>query len=346
MNASFWTRTLIAAATLGASVHIANAQSADLTDVTVALGWLRNGQYSALLAADAEGYFEDEGLRLTLIDGGPGKNPVATVGAGQADFGITGATFIFSARLAPEPVDVVAIGAIMQKTPYSYITLADPDGPEPTPQDMVGKRIGIQSDGEIFLKGLSERNGLDMSTMEIVTVQGGAEPLLIGQVDFISGHIHNQTFQVEMEAAKPDAPENIKGKTWKVVTLAEHGVPSYNDLIFTTSQTRNERPEVVSSFLTAMARGLQLMEAEPEKVAQMVIDYPGQVETADKVEWRMAIQNDLNTSEDTREHGFLWMRPEVWDEQIAFYHENGQIPRTIAAEEVMTNEFNPGLKSQ
>ncbi len=337
-----WLASMVAAASLAASVSIASAD----TEVTVSLGWLRNAQYAPLYAADVNGYFKDEGLKLQLLDGGPGKNPVSTVGAGQADFGITGGTFIFSARVAPDPVDVVAIGAIRQKSPYAYITLVNSTDPDPTPKDMEGKTIGIQTDGEIFLKGVAEKNHLDMSKMNIQVVQGGLEPLLTGAVDFISGHVHNQPYQFELEAAKPDAPENLKGKTWKALLLSDHGVPSYNDLIFATNATLKEKPELTRKFLRAVARGLQFMQENPEETAKLSAAYEGQLDTIDKLAWSLQVQNGLNASADTQEKGFLWMQPEVWEQQMRFYHENGQVPRVIPASEVMTNDFNPGVKSK
>lgn len=340
-----WLTSLLAAATLAVSAGTALASDA-LTEVKVSLGWLRNSQYTPLYVADVNGYFKEEGLKLTLLDGGPGKNPISTVGAGQADIGITGGTFIFSARVAPDPVDVVAIGAVRQKTPYVYITLANPSDPEPKPQDMEGKTVGIQTDGEIFLKGVAERNKLDMSKIKIQVVQGGLEPLLTGAVDFISGHLHNQPYQVEVEAAKADAPANIKGKTWKVIRLSDYGVPSYNDLIFTTNAFLKEKPEVTRKFLKAVARGMQSMQSDPEGAAKIAASYEGQIDPIERLRWSLKIQNDLNTSVDTKEHHFLWMWPEVWDKQMQFYHDNGQMARLIPAAEVMTNDFQSDVKSQ
>ncbi|MGO4841405.1 ABC transporter substrate-binding protein, partial [Rhizobiaceae sp. 2RAB30] len=127
---------------------------------------------------------------------------------GQADFGIDSSVFVFRSRLAETPVDISAVGAILQNGPYGYITLTEPGAPKPTPQDMVGKKIGIQSDGEVFLQGLARLNNLDYKSFDIQVVQGGIEPLMTGQMDFYSGWVTNQPYQFELEAAKPDAPEN------------------------------------------------------------------------------------------------------------------------------------------
>lgn len=330
---------------LGLGLAGAAFAQAPLTEVKIALSWLRNGQYAAVMAADSKGYFADEGLKLTLIDGGPGKNPVPMVGVGQAQFGIISAASIFSARLAPSPVDVVAIGALIQQFPYAYITLANPGAPEPTPKDLEGKRVGIQADGEMFLKAVIKKNGLDASKIKIETVLATAEPLLVGKVDYFSGMLHNQTYQVEQEAAKPDAAAAVKGKVWKSVNFSRYGVPTYGDTLFTSGKVAKEQPDLVRKVTKAIARGMKFTLDNPAEAVKLVDAYPGQIERADKLAWRLKVQNPMNVSEGTRSQGLLWMDPKVWDGTMAFYREYEQIPRVLPAAEVMTNAFNPGIKS-
>src|SRR4029079_1738753 len=120
--------------------------------VSTQLGWLRNGEVAPVMVADAKGYFKDEGITHKILDGGPGKNPVPIVGAGQADFGITaGGNSVFQARVAPDPVDVLAVGTMLQTGPYSYIPLLNPNDPPPQPKDIEGKTFGMQADGDFYL---------------------------------------------------------------------------------------------------------------------------------------------------------------------------------------------------
>lgn len=324
----------------------AQAQAQGLTEVKVALSWLRNGQYAPLLAADALGYFKEEGLKPTLLDGGPGKNTISFVGVGQADFGIDSSVFTFRSRLADTPIDISVVGAILQHGPYAYITLADPGAPAPTPKDMVGKRIGIQSDGEVFLKGLARMNNLDYDSFKIQFVQGGIEPLMTDQVDFYSGWITNQPYQIELEAAKPDAPPNLKNKTWKAIVLSEVMVPAYGDVLFARTDLLKKNPELVRKMMRALARGMETTLREPERVAQLVATYPGQSDDFKRVLWRMKNgQNELMTSNDTRQHGLLWMDMDRWAKHQQFYLEAGLIPRIEDPKVFVTNEFNPRIKS-
>jgi len=318
----------------------------DLKEVSVALSWLRNSQYAPLLAADALGYFKDEGLKLKLLDGGPGKNTIALVGVGQADFGLGSSVFAFRARLAETPVDISVIGATLQQSPYGYITLTERGAPPPTPGDMVGKTIGIQTDGEVFLKGLARVNKLDYNSFKIQIVQGGIEPLMTHRVDFYSGWITEQPYQFELEASKPDAAADLKNKVWQAIMLSDVAVASYGEVIFTRTKLLSENPELVRKVMRALARGALMELKEPERVAKLVSEYPGQSDDYKRVIWRLTNgQNKLMTSDDTREHGLLWMDEDRWVKHQRFYLEAGLIPRIEDPKAFITNEFNPGIKS-
>lgn len=314
-------------------------------EVRTQLGWLRNGEFAPVMVAEAKGFFTEEGIRHRIMDGGPGKNPVPIVGAGQATFGITaGGNNVFQARLAKDPVDVVAVGTLLQKGPYGYITLGSPGEPDPKPKDLEGKVLGMQSDGEIFLKAFAKKHGLDVSKVKVEVVQANAEPLLVGRVDFFTGWVTNQPFLIEQEIAKPDAAPRLKGKTWKAMRYADWGIRSYSDVIFATGKTVRENPDLVRRYMRALARGMQYILDNPEETVQLVASFPEQVEKADKLAWRWKMQNALFTSEDTKKNGLLWMNPAVWEEMMAFYKEYEQIPRVVPTDEMMTNGFNPGIK--
>lgn len=311
-----------------------------VTEVATQLGWIRNGEFAPIMVAEAKGYFAEQGIKHRILDGGPGKSPVPLVAAGRAQFGITaGGNTVFQARLAPDPIDVVAVGTLLQRGPYAFITLGSPGDPDPKPKDLEGKVFGIQADGDFFLKAFAKKHSLDLGKIKVETVQANAEPLLIGRVDFFSGWVTNQTYQIEQEAAKPDALPRLRGKTWKAMRYSEYGVNSYSDVIFTTGKLIKENPDLVRRYLRAVSRGMQYILDHPEETVQLVAGFPEQVEKPDKLAWRWKIQNAMFVSEDTRKNGLLWMSPKVWDDMMAFYREYGQIPRVIPAAEVMTNAF-------
>ncbi len=323
---------LILASALGVLLSAAAPAWSQAVEAKTQLGWLRNGEFAPSIVADAKGFFAEEGIKHRILDGGPGKNPIPIVGVGQAQFGITaGGNIVFQARLAPDPVDVVAVGTLLQRGPYAYITLADRGAPDPTPKDLESKTVGMQADGEIFLQALAKKHNLDLKTIKIEIVQANAEPLLVGKVDFFTGWITNQTYQIEHEAAKADALPRIRGKVWKAISFSDYAVPSYSDVIFTTGKIVRENPDLVRRYLRAVARATQYILEHPDETVQLVASYPEQVEKPDKLAWRWKIQNPLFVSEDTRRNGLLWMNPKVWEGMMAFYTSWPSPPRRSPA---------------
>ncbi len=318
-----------------------DAAAQQMTAVTQ-LGWLRNGEYAPIVIADAKGYFKEEGIDHKIVDGGPGKNPIPIVAVGQAQFGVaTNGMFLVSARLAKDPVDVVAIGTLFQQAPTSYITITDPGAPQPKPKDMEGKTVGVQAGTEFMFHAFAKKNGIDELKVKLVTAQATAEPLMVGKMDFFLAWIVNQTYQIEQEAAKADAPATVKGKTWRALRMSEWGIGSYTDVIFASSDTLKKNPELVRRYLKAVQRGMQYVIDHPEELAEFLAKVPGQVEDQKKLAWRFKLQNPLFQSEDSKKNGLLWMNPAIWDQMIGFLKDGEQIAKVIPASEVMTNEYLP-----
>jgi NitT/TauT family transport system substrate-binding protein len=325
-----------------AAVSFAGSVRADETVVTQ-LGWLRIGEYAPILLAEAKGYFKEEGIDHKTVDGGPGKNPIPLVAVGQAQFGLaTNGMALVTARLAKDPVDVVAIGTLFQTSPAAYISLGEPDAPSPKPKDLEGKTLGLQANTEFTFRAFAHKNDVDPTKVKLATVQGTAEPLMVGQVDFFLGWIINQTYQIEQEAAKPDAPPALKGKTWKAMRFADYGVPLYVDVIFASADTVKNKPELVRHYLRAVQKGMQFAIDHPDEAVEILAKFPGQTEDAKKLAWRFKMQNQLFQSADSKAHGLLWMNPATWEQMIAFLKEGDQIPQTIPASEVMTDAYVAG----
>ncbi len=316
------------------------------TKVAVAtqLGWLRNGEYAPLMVAEAMGFFDAEGIAHHIFDGGAGKNPVPIVAVGQAQFGLaTSGLHLLAARTARDPVDVVAVGTLYQTSPAAYLSLGLPADPDPTPKDLEGKRVGVQAGSEYFLTAMARQNGVDDAKIRVVTVQADADPLLVGRVDFFSGWVTNQAYQIEQAAAEPDAPPALRGKTWKAIRFDRWGLRAYSDVIFCTAQTAKEQPAMVRGYLRAVGRAISFIEANPEAALKLVASFPNQIETAPKLAWRWRVQNPLFASAATTERGPLWMEPAVWDGMAGFFYDAGQVPRRVAAAEVMTDSLLPGV---
>ncbi|WP_376087319.1 ABC transporter substrate-binding protein [Roseomonas sp. CCTCC AB2023176] len=333
-------RTLLAAS--AATLARPALSQRRLIPAATQLGWLRNGEFAAIIVAEAQGYFEAEGIQHRIMDGGPGRNPIPTVAVGQAQFGLaTSSSHLIAAKVARDPVDVIAVGTLYQQGPAALLRLANPGDPEPTPRDLDGKSVGVQAGSEYLVRALARVNGVNPDRVRIVTAQANAEPLLVGRVDYFLGWVTNQAYQIEQEIAKPDAPANLRGKTWQGIRFGRWGVRSYADTIFTTTRFAQDNPEVVQGYLRAVQRAVRFILDNPAESVTVVARFPGQVESAERLTWRWNVQNPLYVSDATNRSGLLFMEDAVWSENSAVLREANEIPRDVAPADIMTNRFLP-----
>src|SRR5437016_9324093 len=116
--------------------------------VNLQLGWLAGNNQVGEIAAKYMGFFEEEKLNLAIQPGGPSIDGVAIVASGRCEIGqISSSPSLMLAASQKIPVMCFATG--LQQHPYTFFSLEKK--PIRTPQDMVGKKIGIQATGKILL---------------------------------------------------------------------------------------------------------------------------------------------------------------------------------------------------
>src|SRR5918992_694124 len=125
--------------------------------VNMQLGWLAGNNQLGEVAAKHLGYFEEEKIDLKIQPGGPNIDGIAIVASGRFELGqVSSSPSLMLAASQKIPVKCFAIGA--QEHPYAYFTL--PKKPVRTPQDLVGKKVGIQATAKILLVGLLKKHNI------------------------------------------------------------------------------------------------------------------------------------------------------------------------------------------
>ncbi|MGH3045364.1 MAG: ABC transporter substrate-binding protein, partial [Gaiellaceae bacterium] len=71
-----------------ASGDTGGGEPAELQPATLQLKWVTQAQFAGYYAALDQGYYEDEGIDLTIKPGGPDIVPEQVVLGGQAEFGL------------------------------------------------------------------------------------------------------------------------------------------------------------------------------------------------------------------------------------------------------------------
>lgn len=217
------------------------APAAALDKVRFVTDWKAQGEHGGFYQAKAKGYYEEEGLDVEIIQGGPSVNVPLLLGSEQAEFGIGSNSFI-PLNMIAEGVPATAVAAIFQKDPQVLIT--HPRDDVKSIADMKGKPIMISDAASgaywIWLKATF---GFDDSQIRKYTYN--LAPFLTDETAIQQGYVTSEPYQIEKEGGfKP-----------QLFLLADENYPSYANLILATDKIAAEKPLLVAKFVRASIRG-------------------------------------------------------------------------------------------
>src|SRR5215510_3456852 len=227
--------------------------------VNMQLGWLAGNNQAGEVAAKHLGYFEEEKINLVIHPGGPTIDGGAIVASGRHELGQgSSSPPLMLAASQKIPVKCFAIGA--QRHPYAYFTL--PAKPVRTPQDLVGKKVGVQATAKILLSAVLKKYNISEKDLTVVVIGSEMTPVLTGQTDVVSGWVSNTT------TLKVLGPERIDMMLW------DTGVRLYALPYYATKETIERKPEMLAAFTRAASRGWEFAYKNPDKAVEFLLkDY-------------------------------------------------------------------------
>ena len=239
-----------------------------LDDVTLQLKWVTQAQFGGYYVALENGYFEEEGLNVTIRPGGPDIAPPQVIAGGGADVIVEWMPAALAAREAGLPL--VNIAQPFASSGMMLTCLADTGitGPE----DFPGRTLGVWFFGNEF-PFLSWMSTLGIPTdggddgVEVLRQGFNVDPLLQRQADCISTMTYNEYWQVIDAGISEDELVTFKYEDQGVATL-EDGLYVLED--------RLDDPEFVDKmarFVRAAMRGWVWAQENPEEAAMIVLDY-------------------------------------------------------------------------
>ncbi|KAA9134565.1 ABC transporter substrate-binding protein [Microbacterium caowuchunii] len=282
----------------------ADDESASHGDITLQLSWIKNEEFAGEYFADSEGYYTEAGFdSVTLVPGPSGGIP--EIMSGTADISISDAVQA-GAAIANEGAPIKIIGATFQANPFTVLSLAD-GGDIATPEDLKGKKIGVQDSNMTLFNALLDANDIDPSELTIVPVQYDPAPLLNGEVDGFMAYLTNEAISVEMEGF---ATTNFP--------LAENGMPFVAEVFIVTDEKIASDREMLKAFLAAEIKGWTDAVNDAEAGAALAVDVYGKDLGLDleKAVAGSVAQNLLIDTEETRENGLFTVSEKLQKETI------------------------------
>jgi NitT/TauT family transport system substrate-binding protein len=275
------------------------SQPVEMTPLTFQLQWVTQAQFAGYYAAEEQGYYDEVGLDVTLLIGGPQVNNVQVVASGGADIGTAWLPNMLRSRegTADTPgTDLVSISQIFSRSGTRMASFKDAN--ITTPAEMGGKRIGSWLGGnEPELFAALVKAGLDPTSENVIQQNFDMSGLLNGDLDVAQAMIYNEYAQV-LEAVNPDTGELYTPDDFNVIDFNDPavGTAMLQDQIFARAEWLAEEgnEDVATRFLTASFRGWIYCRDNAQACVDLVLSEGSQLGASHQA-WQM---NEIN--------GLIW----------------------------------------
>jgi NitT/TauT family transport system substrate-binding protein len=306
---------LLAALVLLALVPMSAAQD-DLIPVRLQLKWVTQAQFAGYYAAAAQGYWEEEGLDVTILPGGPDIGPQQVVAGGGAEFGIDWLPSMLASR--EQGSKAVSIAQVYQRSGMRELTWADSG--LTTIEDLQGKVVGVWGFGNQYpLFAALVKNGIDPENPDDITIFNQPFDMvafLNRDIDAAAAMTYNEMAQV-LEAVGEDGTFPLYTmEDLNVIDLNEVGTAMLEDIVFVnedwlageTDGVSNE--EIAIKFLRGSFRGWAYCRDNPDDCVGYVLEN-GSTLGAGHQAWMM---NEVNKLVWPSENGIGITDPDLYQQ--------------------------------
>jgi NitT/TauT family transport system substrate-binding protein len=237
-------------------------------DVTLQLKWVTQAQFAGYYVALDKGFYEEEGLNVTIKPGGPDIAPTQVLAGGGADVTVEWMPAALAAREKGLPMVNIAQPF---KSSGMMLTCRKDAGVAST-DDFAGKTLGVWFFGNEF-PFLSWMSQLDIPTdgsengVEVLKQGFNVDPLLNGQAACISTMTYNEYWQVIDAGVTPEELVTFKYEDQGVATLEDGLYVLEENLADPAFEDKMVR------FVRASMKGWKYAEENPEEAALIVLDY-------------------------------------------------------------------------
>ena len=241
------------------------AQAAD--DVTLQLKWVTQAQFAGYYVALDKGFYEEEGLDVTIKPGGPDIAPTQVLAGGGADVAVEW----MPAALAAREKGLAMVNIAQPFKSSGMMLTCRKDAGITSTDDFKDKTLGVWFFGNEF-PFLSWMSKLDLPTdggEDGVTVlkQGfNVDPLLQKQAACVSTMTYNEYWQV-IDAGL--TPEDLM-----VFKYEDQGVATLEDGLYVLEENLADPAfeDKMVRFVRASMKGWKYAEENADEAAEIVLD--------------------------------------------------------------------------
>ena len=242
-----------------------SAQAAD--KVTIQLKWVTQAQFGGYFVAQDKGYYQAEGLDVTIKPGGPDIAPPQVIAGGGADVIIDWMPAALASR--EKGVALVNIAQIFKKS--GMMLTCRKDSGIKSPADFRGKTLGVWFYGNEY-PFLSWMSKLGIPTtggsngVKVLKQGFNVDPILQKQAECVSTMTYNEYWQIVDAGLSPS--ELV------VYKYEDQGVSTLEDGLYVMEKNLRKKAFIskMARFLKASIKGWKYAADHPDEAADIVLE--------------------------------------------------------------------------
>jgi NitT/TauT family transport system substrate-binding protein len=256
---------LVTCAAAGILVATAVNTAAAQTPIKFSLDFRFEGPSAPFLMGIDKGYYQAEGLDVTIDTAAGSIEPIMRVASGAYDMGFGDINTLIKFRDQNPNMPIKAVFMVYSRAPFSIV--ARKSRGVTIPKDLEGKKLGAPAADGAFAqwKIFAQANGIDASKVAVENMGFPIrEPMLAaGQVDAIAGFSFSSYINLKDRGVPLD--------DIVVLLMADYGVDLYGNAIIVNPKFATEHPDAVKGFLRAFLKALKSTVKDPSAAVESVI---------------------------------------------------------------------------
>lgn len=291
--------------------------------IRLPMGYIPNVQYAPYYVAVEKGYFAEEGIQIEF-DYSFETDGVALVGANETQFALVSGEQVLLARAQGVPV----VNVVGWYQDYPVAVIAKTESGIKTPQDLVGKKVGLPGlfgANYIGLRAMLNEVGVAESDLTLDSIGfNQVEALATDQEQAVVGYFSNEPIQLRAQGY-----DVVEMRVADYVQLASNG-------IITNEETIANHPELVEGMVRAFLHALADTIANPDEAYEISKKYVENLAQADET-----VQKEVLAASITfwQAETLGYSDPVAWENMQNVLLDMGQLTAPLDLSKAFTNDF-------
>ena len=319
-------------------LSFASPAAAEGIPIKFTLDWKIQGVHGWFYLAEKKGYFDAEGLDVTIDQGEGSAATVSRIMSGAYDAGFGDMNAIIQ-NAATNPDDApVMVYQIYNQPPFAVLTKTG--GPVKSLASLEGLTVGAPpgSASTKLFPALATAAGFDASKVELLSVQKNLQEQMLIQDQVSASLVFNVTSYLNIIGIGMDPDKDF---TW--YPYGASGLDIYSNGVMVSPKLLKEKPEAVKGLVNAITKAMADVLANPQEGIDIITaTEPLSNGELEMKRLQFALDN-LIFSDESKANGIGAVDAERLARSITTIKELYDLPGTPAAEDVFDASFLPPM---